>query len=98
MSRHDRSQTVADPASNGETNGKTLGQRLHRFLVPVAQAGAPDQSGSSEARKGAREGAAEPGRRRDHRLCGIDALRLRPHHLVRLLDRLRRGGLSVRPA
>ena len=33
MSSH-RSQTVAGPPSNGETSGKTLGQRLHDFIVP----------------------------------------------------------------
>ena len=41
MSSQDRSQTVAGPASNGETNGKTLGQRLHRFLIPVPKLGPP---------------------------------------------------------
>jgi hypothetical protein len=41
MSSHDRSQTVAGPESNGETNGKTLGQRLHRFLIPVPKLGPP---------------------------------------------------------
>ena len=61
------------------------------------KAGASDQSGSSEARKGARGTKAEPGRRCDHRFRRIDALCLRPRHLVRLPDRLRRGGLAVRP-
>jgi Protein of unknown function (DUF1003) len=41
MSSQDRSQTVAGPASNGEPNGKTLRQRLHRFLVPVPKLGPP---------------------------------------------------------
>jgi uncharacterized membrane protein len=35
MSSQDRSQTVGGPASNGAASGKTLGQRLHRFLVPT---------------------------------------------------------------
>ncbi len=37
MSIQDRSKTAAGPASNG----KTLGQRLHRFLVPVPTLGPP---------------------------------------------------------
>jgi uncharacterized membrane protein len=32
---------VADPASNRESNDRTLGQRLHRFLVPVPKLGPP---------------------------------------------------------
>ena len=35
MSSQDRSTAVAGPASNGETNGARLGQRLHRVLIPV---------------------------------------------------------------
>lgn len=35
MSGQDRSQTGAGPASNGAANSKTLGQRLHRLLLPV---------------------------------------------------------------
>ena len=41
MSGQDRSGSVANPASNGESNGKTLGHRLHRFLVPVPKLGPP---------------------------------------------------------
>src|SRR4249919_1745146 len=41
MSIQDRSQTAAGPASNGGSNGKTLGQRLHRFLSPVPKLGPP---------------------------------------------------------
>jgi low affinity Fe/Cu permease len=41
MSSQDRSRTVAGPASNGETNRKTLGQRLHRFLNPGPRLGPP---------------------------------------------------------
>jgi len=41
MSSQDRSQTIAGSASNGEANGKTLGQRLHRFLLPVPKLGPP---------------------------------------------------------
>jgi hypothetical protein len=44
MSNRDRSQTVDGPASNGDTNGKTLGQRMprmHRFLFPVPMLGGP---------------------------------------------------------
>ena len=41
MSSQDRSQTVAGPPSNGEINGKTLGQRLQRFLIPVPKLGPP---------------------------------------------------------
>jgi uncharacterized membrane protein len=41
MSSRDRSQTVAGPASNGEPNGKTVGKRLHRLLVPVPKLGPP---------------------------------------------------------
>jgi uncharacterized membrane protein len=32
---------MAGQTSNGETNGKTLGQRLHRFLIPVPKLGPP---------------------------------------------------------
>ncbi len=41
MSSQDRPQLVPSPASNGEANGKTLGQRLHHFLVPVPKLGPP---------------------------------------------------------
>jgi hypothetical protein len=44
MSSQDTSQTVDGPASNGDTNGKTLGQRMprmHRFLFPVPMLGPP---------------------------------------------------------
>jgi uncharacterized membrane protein len=41
MSSQDRSHTVAGPASNGETNGRTVGQRLHRLLIPVPKLGPP---------------------------------------------------------
>ena len=40
MSSH-RSPTVAGPPSNGETDGKTPGKRLRRFLVPVPKLGPP---------------------------------------------------------
>jgi uncharacterized membrane protein len=41
MSRQDRSRSVAGPASNRESEGRTLGRRLHRFLVPVPKLGPP---------------------------------------------------------
>jgi uncharacterized membrane protein len=41
MSSHDRPPTVGDPTSNGEADGKTLRQRLHRFLHPVPKLGPP---------------------------------------------------------
>ncbi len=41
MSGQDRPRSVADPASNRESNDRTLGQRLHRFLVPVPKLGPP---------------------------------------------------------
>src|SRR4249920_3184638 len=41
MSGQDRSRSVADPASNRESNDRTLGRRLHRFLVPVPKLGPP---------------------------------------------------------
>jgi uncharacterized membrane protein len=41
MSSQDRPQLVPTPASDGETSGKTLRQRLHHFLVPVPKLGAP---------------------------------------------------------
>jgi uncharacterized membrane protein len=41
MSNQQTSPTVAGPASNGEASGKTLGQRLHRFLIPVPKLGPP---------------------------------------------------------
>ena len=37
MSSQDRSQTTAGQ----ESNGRTAGQRLHRFLVPVPKLGPP---------------------------------------------------------
>ena len=40
MSSH-RAPTVAGPPSNGETDGKTLGQRLHDFFVPGPKPGPP---------------------------------------------------------
>jgi uncharacterized membrane protein len=40
MSSH-RSQTVAGPPSNGETDGKTLRQRLHDFFHPEPELGPP---------------------------------------------------------
>jgi uncharacterized membrane protein len=41
MSRQDRSPTVVGPGSNRESDSKTLGQRLHGFLVPVPKLGPP---------------------------------------------------------
>ena len=41
MSGQDRPRSVADPASNRESNDRMLGQRLHRFLVPVPKLGPP---------------------------------------------------------
>jgi uncharacterized membrane protein len=41
MSSQDGPPLVPGPASNGETNGKTLGKRLHHFLVPVPKLGPP---------------------------------------------------------
>jgi uncharacterized membrane protein len=41
MSVQDRSKTAAGPASNGGSNGKTLGQRMHRFLIPGPGLGSP---------------------------------------------------------
>ena len=41
MSGQDRPRSVADPASNRESNDRTLGRRLHRFLVPVPKLGPP---------------------------------------------------------
>ena len=41
MSSQDSAPTVAGPPSNGETNGKALGQRLHDFLVPGPKLGPP---------------------------------------------------------
>ena len=41
MSGTDRSRSVAGPASNRDSKSKTLGRRLHRFLVPVPKLGPP---------------------------------------------------------
>ncbi len=41
MSSQDEPQLVPGPASNGETDGKTLGERLHHFLAPVPKLGPP---------------------------------------------------------
>ena len=63
-----------------------------------AQAEASDRSRAAEARTGACRGATKPDRRQDHHVRGFDAVRLCPHHLVRLLDRLRSRELPLRPA
>ena len=41
MSGQDRPRSVADPASNRESNDRTLGQRLHDFFVPGPKLGPP---------------------------------------------------------
>ena len=41
MSIQDRSQSAVGSASNGDTNGKTRGHRLHRMLFPVPKLGPP---------------------------------------------------------
>jgi uncharacterized membrane protein len=41
MSSQQKPQTVPGSESDGETNGKTLGRRLHHFLVPVPKLGPP---------------------------------------------------------
>ena len=41
MSTQERSQTTAGPAPNGGSNGKTLGERLHHFLMPAPKLGPP---------------------------------------------------------
>jgi hypothetical protein len=89
MSSQDRPQLVPGPASNGGTDGKTLGEHLRHFLVPIPKLGPPINPDPSEARGGARGGDAEPGCRQDHSLFRLDAVRLSAHRLVRLLDRLR---------
>ena len=45
MSTQERSQTPAGPAPNGGSNGKALGERLHRFLFPGPKLGAPIHPG-----------------------------------------------------
>jgi uncharacterized membrane protein len=37
MSSQGRFQSVTGPASNGESNRRTLGQRVHRLLIPVPE-------------------------------------------------------------
>jgi uncharacterized membrane protein len=41
MSSQGTSQTGAGPASNEDADGRTLGQRLHRLLVPAPELPAP---------------------------------------------------------
>jgi uncharacterized membrane protein len=41
MSRQGRSPTVSGPASEDEPGGKTLSERVHRFLLPVPRLGPP---------------------------------------------------------
>jgi uncharacterized membrane protein len=41
MSIQDRVQTAADAAPNGKSDGKTLGQRLRRVLMPTPSLGPP---------------------------------------------------------
>jgi hypothetical protein len=56
MPSDQRSHAVADPAHQG----KTIGKRLHRFLIPVPKL-EPHQSRPAGAREGARGGETEPG-------------------------------------
>jgi hypothetical protein len=41
MASQDEPELMPGPASTGETNGKTLGGRLHHFLVPVPKVRPP---------------------------------------------------------
>ncbi len=41
MSSQNKSPTVPSQPPDGEVDGKTLGRRLHRFLVPVPKLGPP---------------------------------------------------------
>src|SRR5262245_33746014 len=63
---------------------------------PRPEAATPDRPGAARAREEEGRSRPEPGRRQDHGLLGLDAVRLHPPHLVRLLDRLRGRGLPVR--
>ena len=79
-----RAHAVADPGPNG----KTLGKRLHRFLIPVPKLEPPINPALLKREE-------ERAKARQNRIAdaitvfgGIDAVRLPAHHLVRLLDRL----------
>jgi hypothetical protein len=89
----DQRSHVAAPSQNG----KTLGKRLHRFLVPVPKLEPPINPALLKREQQRAEARQNRVADKDHRFFGIDALCLPPHHLVRSLDRLRRGGLPVRP-
>jgi hypothetical protein len=65
--------------------GKAPKGRRRREHLAAAQ---DSQPGAAAARPGAQEEHGEPGRRPDHAIRRLDAVRLHPHHLVCRLDRL----------
>src|SRR4029453_11763756 len=54
-----------------------------------------DQSGAAQARRTTSQEPGEPGRRSDHPVRRVDAVRLSPHHLVRRLDSARGRALPL---
>src|SRR6266480_1925661 len=75
--------------------------RTSRSLQPAADTGrvaAARQPRAAQAREGAGRGRAEPGRGPDHDVRGLDDVRVHPHPVVRLLDRVRRREVPLRPA
>src|SRR3954468_4492472 len=60
--------------------------------------GPPDQPRALEARRATCRRRPEPGCRPHPRVLRIDAVRLHPHHLVRVLDRLRGREIPLRSA
>ena len=89
------------PLLRGSGEGDSTGRRPCRAVCAASragpEAGAADPSGSPQARGGAREGEADRVADAITTFAGFDGLRLAPRHLVRVLDRLWRRGLSVRP-
>src|ERR1700730_2701775 len=65
---------------------------------PASAYGCTDSSGSGAGAGGAQGWSADADRGRDHPLCRFDVLRLRPHRLVRALDRRPDREVPLRPA
>src|SRR6476620_2109703 len=98
--------TAGDPRA-GPTSAGT--RRSRRRSTPrrarrLSDRGRPDYAGRHDAssprplHRAARAERAEPHRRQDHAVRRLDAVRLRPHPVVRRLDRLPGREVPVRPA
>jgi hypothetical protein len=70
---------VADPAHNGH---KTLGNRVHRFLVPVPKLEPPINPAPVKRDQERAEAAQNRIADKITAYLGLDAVRLHPHHLL----------------